>query len=266
VIREYVTAIFGAISGKMAIPLAFAFGPVEVCQIYEMFWSAFSQQFQIDLASFVLMSDQGADLRKFARKHGFAHRFCLRHFLASLKCRVFSVFVHYAVNMHTESELQVLFDAFRGSLHAAIICGEENGLRRARLEFAKAGLLIRYIGLAEFPFIEIGDAEKWAQVSSITKIREGLPMMTNCLESINGHANSQIPRRNTFWGSMSRLANMAEHGIKFFGPSVRQNFNSATRRQLLLSRVIGEAEISNQKISYSTNTEDKTCFCEMSVY
>jgi hypothetical protein len=78
-----------------------------------MFWSAFSQQFQIDLASFVLRSDEREVLSQFARKHGSVHRFFLRHFLASLKDRVFSVFVHDAGKKHTEPEFQVLIDAFR---------------------------------------------------------------------------------------------------------------------------------------------------------
>jgi hypothetical protein len=41
-------------------------------------------------------------------------------------------------------------------------------------------------------------------------------MATNCLESNNEYANSHIPRRNTFWGAMSCLANMVERGITFF--------------------------------------------------
>jgi hypothetical protein len=107
VIRDYVTAMIIAVSRNTAIPLALPFGSIEDSDLYEMFWSMFSTQFGIELSSFVLVSDQGVDLRKFARRHGFTHRFCLRHFLASLKDRIFSIFVHHAVKTHTELELQI---------------------------------------------------------------------------------------------------------------------------------------------------------------
>jgi hypothetical protein len=73
------------------------FWAVEDSDVSEMFWLVFSTQFGTKLSSFVLASAQGAGLRKFARRHGFTHRLCLRHFRASLNDLVFSVFVHQAV-------------------------------------------------------------------------------------------------------------------------------------------------------------------------
>jgi hypothetical protein len=139
-------------------------------------------------------------------------------------------------------------------------------LRKAQSELGRAGLFVRYVEHVWYPFIEIGDPQRWVQVCSITRIREDLLMTTNCLKSINGHANSQVARLNKFRGSMSRLANMVEHVVQFFGSSLREDFNSAIRKRVLLSRAIGEAEISKQKVPYRTNEEDRTCRCGMTVY
>jgi hypothetical protein len=82
VLRQYVTAIMVAVSRNTAIPLAVAFGHVEDFELYDQFWVIFHEQFGIDLSSFIVLSDQGSVLRKFAHEHHFVHRLCLRHFLA----------------------------------------------------------------------------------------------------------------------------------------------------------------------------------------
>jgi hypothetical protein len=175
VIREYVAAILAAVSPNTAIPLTFAFGRVRYRKVYEMFWSVFSSEFEVDLSSFILMSDQGTCLRKFPRQYDFTHRFCLRHFLASLQDRVCFVFVHHAVITQTEQELEMLLDVFGETLDAAIIRAEGNGLRKAQSEFGKASLLIHYSKDETFLFIEIGDAGRWAQALRSSKVGKAYP-------------------------------------------------------------------------------------------
>jgi hypothetical protein len=48
----------------------------------------FLERFEIDLADFILESEQGSGLAKFARKQAFTYRFSIRHFLAQLEDRV----------------------------------------------------------------------------------------------------------------------------------------------------------------------------------
>jgi hypothetical protein len=79
VMREYVTAFLVCVSHNIAIPLSFAFGPLEDSNLYDFFLDFFREKYRIDPADFVLVSDQGAGLRKFARTDNFTHRFCLRH-------------------------------------------------------------------------------------------------------------------------------------------------------------------------------------------
>jgi hypothetical protein len=67
IMNEYDTAILVAILHNTAIPLAFSFGPIEDAEIYETFHATFSELFQVDLSPFMLESDQGSGLAKYAR-------------------------------------------------------------------------------------------------------------------------------------------------------------------------------------------------------
>jgi hypothetical protein len=141
VMREYVTAILVAVSHNTAIPLSYAFGPVEDCELYQIFADIFKEpEFGVKLSDFLLESDQGSGLKKYAGMNCIKQRFCLRHFLATLKDRVFGVYVHYLVKTQTMAEFTALRDAYRPQLHEAIARLPMSGLERAQEEFAKAGL------------------------------------------------------------------------------------------------------------------------------
>jgi hypothetical protein len=113
IMRYYVTAILVAISHNTAITLGFSFSPIDGSNIYDIFFNIFSECFQIDLSVFTLESDQGSGLSKSARLHDFLQRFCLHHFLATLKDHVFALFVHYLVKAKTESEFVLLQENYR---------------------------------------------------------------------------------------------------------------------------------------------------------
>jgi hypothetical protein len=158
---QYVTAILVAVSRNMAITLAVAFGHVEDFELYEQFWSVFQEHFGIDLSSFILVSDQGSGLRKFAREHHLTHRLCLRHFLATLKDRTFSVFVHYLVKVCTEEEVEIVLNVYREPLHRAITRDPSDGMRRVQSEFKRAGLSVRYPENEGLPRIETIYVDRW---------------------------------------------------------------------------------------------------------
>jgi hypothetical protein len=159
VIREYVTAFLVAVSCNTAIPLAFAFGRAETCELYDSFSDVFNDRFGVDLSSYTLESDQGSGLGKFSRSHSFKHRFCLKHFLGTLKDRVFGVYIHFLVKCGAVEQFEILRASYRPQVHQAITQLPENGLKRAQSEFAKAGLQIVYRDEL-LPFIEIVDEER----------------------------------------------------------------------------------------------------------
>jgi hypothetical protein len=80
----------------------------------------------------------------------------------------------------------------------------------------------------------------------------------------DGHANESKHRRNSFWSSMTRIANMMNYSIDSFSSSVRHNFNSAIRRALALRRTIGDSEMRRQAEYYRTDVRLETCRCGLS--
>jgi hypothetical protein len=262
VLRQFVTAIIVAVSHNTAIPLAFAFGPIECSELYEHFWTVFNEKFHINLADFIFESDQGSGLRKFCKEHGIRQRLCLRHYLASLKDRMFAVYVNYLVKATTVEEFQLLRQAFLLPLSEAIKACGPRGLERARAQFAKAGLVIDFVE-DTVTLIKIGDdesfQERWKQVSILQKIEDLMPPTTNCLESINGHHNDATPRNNLFWASACRLAEQIQQGILHFSAYVRHNFNRATRQALILRLSLGEDEMARQKAEYEADANSCSC-------
>jgi hypothetical protein len=269
IMAQYVTAILVAIAYNTAIPLGFSFGPVEDSNLYDIFFNVFRGK-GVDLSNFRLMSDQGSGLCKFAKVHNFIQRFCLRHFLASLKDHMFACYVHYLVKAKTGAEFCLLRDNYRFWVHDAIrkiqSSGTGDGLKRAQNQFNKAGLTIVYIEGEELPLIEITDQARWEQISSITKVDEGLPTTTNSIEAINGHCNELTPRNNPFWSSMTRIVKMINRGIEYHPSSVRHNFNAAIRRAAGFVHIIGKSEMKRQQEFYATNVEERTCSCGSTSY
>jgi hypothetical protein len=165
VLRLYVTALLIAVSRTGAVALAFAFGRIESAELYELFWTLFHEELHIELSEYILESDQGSGRWKFARLRLFTHRFCMGHFLASLKDGICPVYVHYLVETRTEHEFGVLCESYRPILHTAMRSISNDGLGRVRTELGKAGLDIVYAEGDPLPCITIKNPTCWAQVS-----------------------------------------------------------------------------------------------------
>jgi hypothetical protein len=67
VLRLYVCAILVGVSHNTAVQLGYAFGPTEDCELYQIFADIFEGKFGIKVSEFILESDQGSGLRKFAK-------------------------------------------------------------------------------------------------------------------------------------------------------------------------------------------------------
>jgi hypothetical protein len=140
------------------------------------------------------------------------------------------------------------------------------GLKRAQAEFAKAGLSIEYRGGEQFPLVQTSNTERWGQVSCMKKCDEWIPMTTNCLESLNGHANQLPPRPNILWASGTPIALIIGHGIQYFGAAARHNFDHANRRAFRLTRAIEEVEMNQQGQYYGPDVNKLTCGWSVSTY
>jgi hypothetical protein len=207
-----------------------------------------------------LESGQGSGLGKFARLHGFTQKFCLRHFLATIQDQFFFVFVHHLVKALTDSEFLLLSAQYPREVQKGINNLPGTGWKRARGQFRKAWLDLIYTHAA---MSEIGttDTVRWQRVSSMFKVREGLPMTTNALESINDHRNEAKARNNTFWMSTIRPSRAFGHSIESFSSSLRHNFNTTTRRALGQRRAMREMETAKQRTYYKMKAENGSCDC-----
>jgi hypothetical protein len=259
VMSQYVTAFMVAVAYNTAIPLGFAFGPIETHNLYKNFYTMFKDRFQIDLSSFIIESDQGSGLKKFCDTYQILQRICLKHFLTTLNDHVFGVYVSYLVKAVSHDEFSALCEAYCVPLTEALQRTEhKKGLKRATKEFAKAGLAFLYNG-NQVQTIFIENQQRWNQVCTYQRITECMPSTTNALESFNGHCNSLIPRNNEFYHSICRLACQIEHGILKWSTAVQHNFNHATRRAETLARAIGEDELTQQKTFYETHISHCKC-------
>jgi hypothetical protein len=227
VMRQYVTSILVGVSHNTAVPLAFAFGPAETTELYEQFYTGFAQR-GVDISTFIIESDQGPALKSFCANHGITQRFCLHHFLRTLKDPLFSVYVGDIVRARAPEELDTLMRRYSGALadlFRARHAEREDLLKRARKLFKKAGL-----GVTDALEILVQDEARWQQVSMLTRVHEDMPPTTNALESIHGHFNESTPRNNTFWASMCRLGAQMVRSLKGYGVAVRHNFARASRK------------------------------------
>jgi hypothetical protein len=141
VIRQYVTSILVAVSRNTAIALAFAFGPAETVDQYNLIFIAFSR-YSIDLSTFILESDQGSSLTLFAKTHDVTQRFCLHHFLYTICTGTFSWGIANAVRTRTIierdrllSELTFLIRQFYSMLTDQTLATLGKDLKRRDLGF-----------------------------------------------------------------------------------------------------------------------------------
>jgi hypothetical protein len=110
VMRQYYTAILGAASHNVGIPLAISFGPRESVEPYYTFYQVFNREFEIILKDHILESDQGLALKAVGARHP-RRLFCLRHVLKSLHtkdCDRFASLVGNLISARSEKELRVL--------------------------------------------------------------------------------------------------------------------------------------------------------------
>jgi hypothetical protein len=252
VMREYVTALLMAVFYNVGIPIAFAWGPAETRELYEMFYGGFQKLFQINLSDFVLESDQGSALQSIAGEyHVKRHLLCLRHFLASLKTKKHSFEVGNLVKARTREEFELLKALY--DLDLANIEDDREISQYARL-LGKAGL-----GIVDRSIV-ILDQDRWNQVSIWRRVETwNMPTTTNCQEAMNGHLNERTTRRNPFWQSMFLLSSMMFHKTQSFRIHALQNFNNTVKRVKRRAKHVPENVMMRECEYFQTSIEHCNC-------
>jgi hypothetical protein len=72
-------------------------------------------------------------------------------------------------------------------------------------------------------FFTDNNANRWNQVAMMGRIGTRMPSTSNTIECLNGHLNELTPRKNCFWGSLHRLAEMFTRKIESFEYCWRHN-------------------------------------------
>ena len=200
VMYNYVTSILVASVCNVSVPLGFSFGKSETKDEYQLLFSFFKSKLNIDLSNYIIESDQGSALKSVCSDNSCIHLACLRHLLVSLKYDEFSYDAAKLVKAKSMTDFEVICN----------ILSERYKNISDEKTFAKLLKTLDKIGLTFYDdAIHISNTERWNSVSQIQRVHFKMPSTTNALESIHGHINSMIPRRNEFWNSLYRL-------IKYF--------------------------------------------------
>jgi hypothetical protein len=258
VIRLYHTAVLVAISHKVGIPLAIAFGRKESILLYDKFY-AFFDNIGINLRGYILESDQGSALISIGKRHP-RHLFCLHHVLKSLsrkgKCGRFARLVGNMISARSEAELNVFKEEYIPDFLQ--VC-ETHGPEEAQLK-----LRLGKVGLGMTPDgLEVADQQRWSQVSMLERVGTTMPSTTNTIECLNGHMNEATPRNNTFWGSLHRIAWIFTRKIDSFPICVQHNLRNE-RRQIY--KQLGSTSVARmqREVQFFGTTAD-SCRCGQTI-
>jgi hypothetical protein len=256
VLRLFYTAILVAVSHNVGIPVALSFGTHETVELYDSFYTAFSS-LGIDLRQYILESDQGAALKAVGQRHP-RHLFCLHHTLKSLdkKCGRFAPLIGNLLRVRSHEELGLLMrlytpdfaNVYQGGGAPDDLPQLERCLKKVGL--AMQGGKLSYAG---------NSPDRWNQVAMIGRIGTGMPSTSNTIESLNGHLNEVTPRKNAFWGSLHRLAEMFTKKIGTFQSCWRHNFRYEVQKARRRFRFIPHERMTREITFFQTEAD--RCLC-----
>jgi len=151
--------------------------------------------------------------------------------LVSLKTGPFSFQVGNLIRCRTQEDLIQLLEIY--SKEFANI-KEKDELRH----------MLQKIGLSyENNILYISNPLRWSQVSMVERVKLKMPPTTNSLESLHGHLNEATPRRNNFWGALSRIIRMINQKITAFPDALQHTFYNSIKISKKRSNIIGKANL-----------------------
>ena len=253
-IQNYYVSIPTIIIQNTGIPIGFSFALTESEKIYNDFFERYENIFGYKLAAYVhvIESDQGTALKAAVSKQGVTHLICLRHLLVSLGRSKFSKQISNLVSCTCLKDLQKLIDSYSEAWEKI-----ENEKDKKELSD-----ILRKVGLAFIKNkIEIFDQSRWSQCSMLERIKYKMPSCTNNIESMHGHLNAKIPRRNEFFHSIKRLIDQIHSKSHSFNDRFNKNYARHKKKiNDILKSIPPEIEES-QSAYYETNLDNQTCTC-----
>jgi hypothetical protein len=198
--RQYHTAILLAIIHNAGLPLGFSFGQQELIDLCDHFCTTFRDELGIDLARYILLSEQGTALKAIGKTH-LLHLFCLSHLLQALNKYKHGQAIGNIVKARGRKEFEVLCWLY--ARHFRII------FTRGAAKWNDLQLCMKTVGMAFLDRqVQIVNHSRWQQMSMLEPVGSKMPATSNAIESLNRRLNGITPRSNAFLGSLTRLANV----------------------------------------------------------
>jgi hypothetical protein len=107
--------------------------------------------------------------------------------------------------------------------------------------------------------IQIVNQGRWRQVSMLERGGTKMPATSNAIESLNGRLNGVTPRLNSFWGSLTRLADISLRRGEAFHRCLIHNFQYEYRKAVKRHAVIATEQM-DRELAF-VETTDVTCLC-----
>jgi hypothetical protein len=254
ILRSCVSSILMVSISNVGIPVALALGPKEDRFLYELFYVTLREVFDIDLDHWRVVSDQGTALCSVCQHHQNDQFLCLRHFLRSLKHRMWSEEIGNLIRCRAPDDFERLCAEYQTRFSSALDIGPTSPeARRLRKLLGKVGL-----NVAAGRIIVVNH-NKWRSISMMERVVVSLPSTSNALESFHGHGNEQTPRRNEFIPAVIRIGEMMRQKTLSFAISLEQGFKRsvrlARRRAKSTDATILDAEIGQ----YGTTLDHCAC-------
>ena len=219
VLQNYYTSIPTLIIANTGMPIGFT----ENEKIYNDFFKRFENLFGFKIPSFVhvIESDEGSALLSTIEKQGSKHLCCLRHLIVNLGTTKFSDQVKRLVSAISDKDLETLKETYSNSWRN-ITDRKEKELLLSTLD---------KVGLGFFKDrIEIINDERWCEVSMNERSKFKMPSCSNQIESMHGHLNALVPRRNDFFHSLKRLIDFILKKNHTFKERFAKNYQAHKRK------------------------------------
>ena len=256
----YVTSIITASFYNTSVPIGFAFGHGETKALYTYLLTTIQKEIGYNFEGKIFETDQHSSLRSLCNNFQIKQIFCYKHFLSNLKKSDYS----YEIIKLTSCTSQFDFD----NLLRLISEHFTNVINNNKKELIKINASLDKIGMNFFydetkvtkSFIFINDEEKWGKYSLLRRVGMGMPSTTNTLESVHGHINHKMPRRNSFYSALFRIFTELNFKYQNINKSIINNYNYIKRKtNSNLKQKIDMNKIDSMCLFYET--DESKCLC-----
>ena len=181
------------------------------------------------MTKYIFESDQSKALNAFFTKNNIKNLVCNRHLLVSLQKNIFSFQIGNIVKCRNQLDLDKCFYLYSDEFEKFLIDYKEQHGEEAHDDMKKQlNVILEKVGLTFSDKIEIAQKKRWKQVSLYERIKKAMPSTTNSLESLHGHINADVPRRQNFFHSLKKLIKWLNSKIVNFSKLLKKNFKYST--------------------------------------